>query len=235
MGGALIKLRALKINFSDNDTRKTMKTIKITPSILGIDYGRMNEHLKELEPFSDWFHVDVMDGNFVPNLTLGAPVVAKIRTKVPLDCHLMINNPGKYLEDFAKAGAYSITVHAEASGKNLSNDINKIHALGCRAGVALNPDTPINRISHVLNKLNMVLVMTVFPGFGGQKFIPSALKKVRWLREHFPNLDIQVDGGINDKTGKLAVKAGANILVAGAYILKNKNPMAAVKKLRGMT
>ncbi|MFH0820424.1 MAG: ribulose-phosphate 3-epimerase [Candidatus Peregrinibacteria bacterium] len=210
-----------------------MPKLKITPSILGVDYGRMNEHLKELESFSDWFHVDVMDGNFVNNLTVGAPVVARIKTKVPLDCHLMINNPGKYLEDFAKAGAYSITIQAEASGKHLSNDIDKIHALGCRAAVALNPNTPIDKISHVLQKLDMVLVMSVFPGFGGQEFITDVLTKVRWLREHFPDLDIQVDGGINDKTAPLAIKAGANVLVAGSYILKNKNPKAAAERLRG--
>ncbi len=209
-----------------------MTKIKIAPSILGLDYGRMNEHLKELEPIADWFHVDVMDGVFVKNLTIGAPVVATMKTKVPLDCHLMIANPGKYLEDFAKAGAYSITVHAEASGKNLSDDIDKIHALGCRAAVALNPDTPVDVISHVLPKLDMVLVMSVFPGFGGQAFIPEVLEKVRWLRSHYPKLDIQIDGGINDKTAPLAIKAGANVLVAGSYLLKAKDPKAAAENLR---
>lgn len=207
------------------------KKILIAPSILGIDYGRLNEHLKELEPLADWFHVDVMDGNFVPNLSIGAMVVARMNTDVPLDCHLMINQPHKYIEEYAKAGAYSITIHAEAS-KHLSADVDKIKALGCRASVSINPDTPIDKIAKILPKLDMVLVMSVFPGFGGQKFIPKVLEKVRWLREHYPKLDIQIDGGINDETGALAVESGANILVAGSYILKAEDPAGAVKKLR---
>lgn len=207
-----------------------MPAFKLAPSILGIDYGRMNESLKTLEPFSDWFHVDIMDGNFVQNLTIGAPVVAAIKTKVPLDCHLMIANPDKFIPDYAKAGAYSITVHAEAS-KNVSNDIDLIKSLGCRAAVALNPDTPVEKIAHVMSKLDMVLIMSVFPGFGGQEFIPEVLEKVRWLREHYPNLDIQIDGGINDKTASLAIAAGANILVAGSYILKAKDPAKAAEIL----
>jgi len=205
--------------------------LKITPSILGVDYGRMNEHLAELAPFSDMFHVDVMDGNFVDNLTVGAPVVARIKTDVPLDCHLMINNPHKYIKDFAEAGAASITIHAEAS-LHLSDDIQKIKDAGCRVAVALNPDTPVDKISKVLPMLDMVLVMSVHPGFGGQSFIPEVLEKVKWLREHYPNLDIQIDGGINDEMAALAKEAGANVLVAGSYILKNKNPAEAAQKLR---
>lgn len=208
--------------------------IKIAPSILGIDYGRLNDHLKELEPVADWFHVDVMDGNFVPNISIGAMVVAKIKTKVPLDCHLMIHQPHKYLEDFAKAGAYSITIHAEAS-KHLSADIDKIHALGCRAAVSINPDTPIDKIAPILPKLEMVLVMSVFPGFGGQKFIPEVLEKVRWLRSHYPKLDIEIDGGINNETAPLALEAGANILVAGSYILKADDPAEAARRLKCST
>lgn len=209
-----------------------MPELKIAPSILGADYGRLNEHLAELAPFSDMFHVDVMDGNFVDNLTIGAPVVKWIKTDVPLDCHLMINHPHKYIKDFAEAGAASITIHAEAS-LHLSDDIQKIKDAGCRAGVALNPDTPIDKISKVLPMLDMVLVMSVHPGFGGQSFIPEVLDKVRWLREHYPNLDIQIDGGISDKTAGAAKEAGANILVAGSYILKNENPAEAVARLRG--
>lgn len=207
------------------------KDIKIAPSILGIDYGRLNEHLKKLEPFSDWFHVDVMDGNFVPNLSIGAMAVERMQTDVPLDCHLMINNPHKYLEDFAKAGAYLITIHAEAS-KHLAHDIEKIKKLGCRAGVSLNPDTPVDKIAKILPLVDMILIMSVHPGFGGQKFIPEVLDKVKWLREHYPNLDIQIDGGITDITAPLAIKAGANILVAGSYILKSDNPKQAAEKLR---
>jgi ribulose-phosphate 3-epimerase len=208
-----------------------MPEIKITPSILGIDYGRMNEHLKELEPFSDMFHVDVMDGNFVDNLTIGPPVVEKMKTEVPLDCHLMIKNPHRYIEAFVKAGAASITIHAEAS-LHLSDDIRKIKDAGCKACVALNPDTPVDRISKVLPMLDMALVMSVHPGWGGQSFISEVLEKVRWLREHYPDLDIQIDGGINKETAKMALEAGANVLVSGSYILKSDNPEEAAESLR---
>jgi len=205
--------------------------IKITPSILGVDYGRMNEHLAELAPFSDMFHVDVMDGNFVPNLTIGAPVVKMIKTDVPLDLHLMIRNPHRYIEDFAKAGAAFITIHAEAS-LHLNDDVQKIKDAGCKAGVAINPDTPVEKIAKVLPMLDMVLVMSVIPGFGGQSFMPKVLEKVKWLREHYPNLDIQIDGGITDKTAPLAIEAGANVLVSGSFILKSDDPAAAAASLR---
>lgn len=207
------------------------KTIKVTPSILGIDYGRMNEHLAELAPFSDMFHVDVMDGNFVPNLTIGAPVISCIKTDVPLDCHLMIRNPHRYIDDFAKAGAASITIHAEAS-LHLAPDVEKIKKAGCKAAVAISPDTPVEKIAPVLSMLDMVLVMSVVPGFGGQAFIPEVLEKVKWIREHYPNLDIQIDGGINDKTAPLAIEAGANVLVAGSYILNSGDYGKAVESLK---
>ena len=205
--------------------------IKICPSILGIDYGRMNEHLAEIAPFSDMFHVDVMDGNFVDNLTLGPPVVEKIVTDVPLDCHLMIRNPHRYVEAFAKAGAYSITIHAEAS-LHLNDDVQKIKDLGCKAAVAINPATPVDKISKVLPMLDMVLVMSVVPGWGGQPFMTEVLEKVKWLREHYPDLDIQIDGGITDKTAPLAIEAGANLLVSGSFILKSDDPEAAANSLR---
>lgn len=208
-----------------------MPELKIAPSILGIDYGRMNEHLAELAPFSDMFHVDVMDGNFVNNLTIGPPVVEKIKTDVPLDCHLMIKNPHRYIEAFAKAGAASITIHAEAS-LHLSDDVQKIKDAGCKACVALNPDTPVDKISKVLPMLDMVLIMSVVPGWGGQSFMPEVLEKVKWLREHYPNLDIQIDGGINDKTSKQAKEAGANVLVSGSYVLKSDDPAKAAESLR---
>lgn len=207
------------------------KNIKIAPSILGIDYGRMNEHLAQLAPFSDMFHVDVMDGNFVPNLTIGPPVISCIKTEVPLDCHLMIRNPHRYIEEFAKAGAASITIHAEAS-LHLAPDIEKIKKAGCKACVAINPDTPVEKVAPVLSMLDMVLVMSVVPGFGGQAFMPEVLDKVRWIREHYPNLDIQIDGGINDKTAPLAIEAGANVLVAGSYILNSGDYGKAVESLK---
>ena len=208
-----------------------MPELKISPSILGIDYGRMNEHLAEIAPFSDMFHVDVMDGNFVPNLTIGAPVVKMIKTDVPLDLHLMIRNPHRYIDEFAKAGAYSMTIHAEAS-LHLAPDVEKIKAAGVRACVAISPDTPVDKIATVLPMLDMVLVMSVVPGFGGQSFMPEVLDKVRWIREHYPNLDIQIDGGINDQTAKLAIEAGANVLVSGSYILKSDDPAKAAASLR---
>jgi len=208
-----------------------MPNIEISPSILGIDYGRMNEHIKELEPFSDRFHVDVMDGNFVKNISIGPMVVAKIKTDKPLDCHLMINNPHLYLEQFAKAGAASIIIHSEAS-RHLPEDITKIKELGCKAGVSINPETSTDDVAKVLPMVDMVLIMSVHPGFGGQEFLPEVLEKVKWLREHYPNLDIAIDGGIDNETGKLAVEAGVNILVAGSYILKNKDPKGAADKLR---
>lgn len=205
--------------------------IQIAPSLLGIDYGRLNEAIAELEPFSDLFHVDVMDGNFVPNLSVGAMVVARMKTRVPLNCHLMVNHPAHYFQVFAEAGAQTIVFHAEAT-KALSNDVDRIHALKCRAGIAINPATPVESLATVLTKLDEVLVMSVVPGFGGQAFMPEVLFKVEWLRKHYPKLDIAIDGGIDDKTAPLAVKAGANILVAGSFILKAKDPRKAAEQLR---
>lgn len=211
--------------------REIKPKIKIAPSILGADYGDLNHHLQQLEPFSDWFHVDVMDGNFVPNLSIGAMVVDSIKTTVPLDCHLMINHPDKYIEAFAKAGAHSITIHAEAS-KDLKKDIEMIKSFGCLAGVAVNPKTPVSKISKVLPELDLVLVMSVEPGFGGQNFMPEVLPKIAEIRAKYPELDISIDGGITDVTAPLARKAGANIFVAGSYILKADDPKAAAEKLR---
>lgn len=208
-----------------------MPELKIAPSILGIDYGDMNRHLAEIAPFSDLFHVDVMDGNFVNNLTIGPPVVERIQTDVPLDLHLMINSPDKYIEAFAKAGAYSITIHAEAS-TDLKRDIALIKDQGCKACVSINPATDVDVIKDVLPELDMVLVMSVVPGWGGQSFMSEVLEKVTWIRENYPDLDIQIDGGISDKTAPAAVKAGANVLVSGSYILKDPNPAEAVERMK---
>jgi ribulose-phosphate 3-epimerase len=204
---------------------------KIAPSILGADYGDLNHYLQKLEPFSDMFHVDVMDGNFVPNLTIGAVVVNSIKTTIPLDCHLMINHPEQYIEDFAKAGAHIITIHAETS-RNLKKDIEKIHELGCLAGVSINPKTPVKKIEKVLSLVDLVLIMSVEPGFGGQEFIPEVLPKIAQIRKSYPELDIAVDGGIDDKTAKFCKEAGANVFVAGSYILKADDPKVAAEKLR---
>ncbi len=204
--------------------------IQIAPSILSADFGNLNADIKTVEAFVDLLHVDVMDGHFVPNLTFGAPVIRCIKTKLPLSCHLMIENPEKYLEDFVKAGAATITFHAEVVD-DLSGLVKKIHALGVRAGISVNPETDVKIIESVLNEVDEVLVMSVHPGFGGQKFIESALDKIAWLREMRPDLDIAVDGGIDNLTAPKVVQAGANILVSGSYIFNSTDREAAIKTL----
>jgi len=206
--------------------------LKIAPSILAADFGKLNDEIATIEKYVDLLHVDVMDGHFVPNITLGPPVVRKIKTKLPLDCHLMIKHPEKYIEDFVKAGAASITVHQEAC-THLHKVIQQIHSHKVKAAVAINPATPIEMIEEVLDDVDMVLVMSVNPGFGGQKFIDTALGKIMTLRELAPKIDIQVDGGINADTAKMCVDAGANILVAGSYIFGAKNRKKAIESLRG--
>lgn len=205
--------------------------VKIAPSILSADFGNLNKDVKAVEKHSDLIHVDVMDGHFVPNISIGALVVSKIKSKKPLDVHLMIENPEKYVEFFAKAGAAIITVHAEAT-KDLKGLLKKIRALGVKAGVSVKPKTPISKIQKVLDLVDMVLVMTVEPGFGGQKFMEKMMAKVKALRAKKPKLDIEVDGGINEETAKIAVKAGANILVAGNYIFGAKNRKKAIDSLK---
>jgi len=205
--------------------------IQIAPSILSADFGNLNKDIASVDKHSDLIHVDVMDGHFVPNITIGAPVVAKMRSRNPLDVHLMIENPEKYVEDFAKAGANIITVHAEAC-KDLKGLIKKIHKLGVKAGVSIKPKTPVSKIKNILGDLDMVLIMTVEPGFGGQEFMEDMMPKIKEIHKLKPKLDIEVDGGINDKTSKIAVKAGANILVAGSYIFKAKNRKKAIESLK---
>lgn len=213
--------------------------ILIAPSILSADFGRLNEDIKTVEPYADMIHVDIMDGHFVPNITFGAPVVARLKSGRPLDIHLMIEHPENYLEDFAKAvtkahGKRSdcyLTVHQEAC-HHLHRVIQMIKKLGCKTAVALNPATPLYSIESLIGDLDMVLFMTVNPGFGGQEFIESVLPKIRELRKRAPKIHIQVDGGINEKTAPMAKKAGANILVAGSYVFKAKDRKMAVESLR---
>lgn len=213
--------------------------ILIAPSILSADFGRLNEDIKTVEAYSDMIHVDIMDGHFVPNIMFGAPVVAKLKSGRPMDVHLMIENPQDYLEDFAKAVSKAhgkradcyLTVHQEAC-THLHRVVQQIKKFGMKAAVALNPATPLYTIEPILKDFDMVLLMTVNPGFGGQEFINSVLPKIQALRNKAPKLNIQVDGGINDKTAKLAVRAGANILVAGSYIFGAKDREKAIKSLR---
>jgi ribulose-phosphate 3-epimerase len=211
--------------------------IKIAPSILSADFGILAEEIRGIANDADMIHIDVMDGSFVPNITLGQPVVRRIRqaTDLPFDVHLMIVNPEEHIDSFADAGADAITVHAEAS-RHLHRTLERIRQRGVRAGVALNPATPVCAIEHVLHMVDMVLVMTVNPGFGGQSMIVEALNKVEAIaalaRRNGLSFDIEVDGGINDETIGAAARAGANVFVAGSYVFGAENPREAIGVLR---
>ena len=206
-----------------------MKKIQISPSILSADFSQLGNEIKRLEEGgADMIHVDVMDGHFVPNLTIGPPVIKRLRnyTKLPFDVHLMISPVHKYIENYADAGADIITIHPEATD-NLINSVNLIKKLNIKVGVSLNPDTKINTIDNVLDKVDLVLIMSVFPGFGGQKFMPKVVEKIKSLKkikeEKKFNFDIEVDGGINFENSKIVIEAGANILVSGTTIFKENN------------
>ena len=206
-----------------------MKKIQISPSILSADFSQLGNEIKRLEEGgADMIHVDVMDGHFVPNLTIGPPVIKALRkyTNLPFDVHLMISPVHKYIEDYAKAGANIITIHPEATN-NLKESIDLIKKLNVKVGVSLNPDTKTNVIENILDQIDLVLVMSVYPGFGGQKFIPEVIKKIENLgklkKDKNLNFDIEVDGGINFENNKIVIKAGANILVSGTTVFKENN------------
>lgn len=213
--------------------------VKIAPSILSADFSKLGEEIKDVERGgADYIHVDVMDGHFVPNITIGPLIVEAIRpiTKLPLDVHLMIDNPDQYIEAFANAGADYLTVHVEAC-KHLHRTIHYIKSFGVKAGVVLNPATPVQTIEHVIEDIDMVLLMTVNPGFGGQKFIESVLPKIRQVKELVDkkglSVEIEVDGGVNEETARKCVKAGANVLVAGSAIYNEKDRKKAIEIIRG--
>ena len=206
-----------------------MKKIKISPSILSADFSQLGNEIKRLEEAgADMIHVDVMDGHFVPNLTIGPPVIKSLRkyTNLIFDVHLMISPVHKYIKDFADAGANIITIHPEAT-ENLKESIDLIRSLNIKVGVSLNPDSEIDLIKDTLKDIDLVLIMSVHPGFGGQKFIPDVINKIEKLKliknEKNLNFDIEVDGGINFENSKSVIEAGANILVSGTTIFKSNN------------
>lgn len=213
-------------------------TVRVAPSILSADFARLAEAVARVEAGgADFIHVDVMDGHFVPNITIGVPVVAALHrvTKLPLDVHLMISDPDRYLDAFAEAGSAVITVHAEVL-PHLHRTLTHIRHLGARAGVALNPSTPVAHLADVVAEIDHVLVMSVNPGFGGQKFIPHSYEKIAavrdLLRADARAVSIGVDGGVDPSNAGALVSAGASVLVAGASIFGQADPAAAVQQLR---
>ena len=216
-----------------------MKEVKIAPSILSADFAKMGEEVQSLQACgADMVHCDVMDGVFVNNITFGIKMVEDIRklTTLPLDCHLMIVNPEKYVERFAKAGADIITVHYEACRDNLENVLRLIKSTGVKCGAVINPDTPVEKIKDVILLCDMVLVMSVFPGFGGQAFIPSVLDKVREIRaiidESGKDIDLQIDGGVSADNVAIVKEAGANVIVAGSAVFKASDRAEMIAKLK---
>lgn len=212
--------------------------LKISPSILSADFSKLGEEIKNIEKAgADYIHIDVMDGSFVPNITIGNEVVKSLRpiSSLPFDVHLMINNPDNHVEAFAKAGADIITIHAEAS-THLDRSLSLIKSFDKKAGISLVPSTHEDALDYVLEKIDLILVMTVNPGFGGQKFLDSQLKKIENIRKKIDRLgkkiDLEVDGGINQETAKLAISAGADVLVSGSFIFGSKSYSDAILKLR---
>lgn len=215
------------------------RRVLIAPSILSADFGRLAEEVRAVEKAgADWIHVDVMDGRFVPNITLGPVIVEAVKraTRLPLDVHLMIVQPERYVDDFARAGASLISVHVEAS-PHLHRTIQQIRQAGARPAAVLNPSTPVAMVEDVLSDLELVLLMSVNPGFGGQSFIPHAMEKVRALRSMIDSrglkVQIEVDGGVNASNAVQLAEAGADVLVAGSAVFHAKDYQAAIASLRG--
>ena len=206
--------------------------IKIAPSVLAADYANLETELKKCAA-AQYIHLDVMDGHFVPNISIGAPVIKSLRniTEIPFDVHLMISEPLRYVEDFADAGADIICFHIE-SESDTEKTVNKILECGCRAAIAIKPGTPASAVLPYLSRLSMVLVMTVEPGFGGQSFMEDMMPKIKEIRAAAPDIDIEVDGGVNPKTIKTAASAGANVFVAGSAVFKSEDPAKTIEMLK---
>ncbi len=206
--------------------------IKIAPSVLAADYANLETELKKCAA-AQYIHLDVMDGHFVPNISIGAPVIKALRnvTEIPFDVHLMISEPLRYVEDFADAGADIICFHIE-SESDTEKTVNKILECGCRAAIAIKPGTPASAVLPYLSRLAMVLVMTVEPGFGGQSFMEDMMPKIKEIRAAAPDIDIEVDGGVNPETIKTAASAGANVFVAGSAVFKSEDPAKTIEMLK---
>lgn len=211
------------------------KKIIISPSILSSDFANLESEIKKLEKNgADWVHIDVMDGHFVPNLTIGAPVVKAIRcvTNIPLDVHLMIENPEKYIKDFALAGSDIITFHYEASKNNVDDLIGMIRSYGKKVGLSIKPKTEVAEVEKYIKDVDLVLIMTVEPGFGGQKFMPDCAEKISEIKKISTHVIVEVDGGINIETASYCKKLGVDALVAGNYIFSSDNMKEAIASLR---
>jgi len=215
---------------------KAKRTAKLAPSILSADFANLEHEVSQLDPqLADYLHIDVMDGHFVPNITIGPVVVKALHqvTSIPLDVHLMIERPERYIESFVKAGAHIVTVHAEAS-THLQRTLQLIRSLGAKAGVSLNPASSLSHLEHVLPDVDLVLLMTVNPGFGGQKFIPQMIEKIRAARKMIGDLpiELEVDGGIKLENVKESFEAGANVFVSGSGIFENPPYNEIMKKMK---
>ena len=215
------------------------RVYQLAPSILSADFNRLGEQIQRVEKAEcRWLHIDIMDGMFVPSISFGMPVVKSIRKESSLyfDVHMMVKDPERYVEEFQSCGADMITVHAEAC-RDLAETVKKIHETGADAGVAVNPDTPLSAVTDVMDQVEMILIMSVYPGFGGQKFMPSALDKLRWLKAEKDRRGLkfllEVDGGVDAATAPQCVAAGADVLVAGSAVYKAEDIPARIKELRG--